>query len=133
MGPTARDLLKIFGIAFLLASAICTAFVACALSNWNPFPGVAVSASLVAMLIVPLFCHDQQETVAGDVGWFFTGLFVTAPIGTTAILWRTENISDVSALLTLISFVLTVLTVSLLIFVICDGNCCSPSSEYHFE
>ena len=125
----ARDLFYIFGISLLLAAAIMCAFLACATSDWSPFPAVAVSSSVVAMVITPLFCHDQQDSVGGDIGWFFTGAFITAPVGITVILWRTDNISNWGALLTLCSFVLTILTMVLLIFVVCGGNCCS---EYNY-
>lgn len=132
-GSAARDLVYIFGIAFLLAGAFLCAFVACATSDWSPFPAVAISSTIVAMIITPLFCHDQQDSIGGDVGWFFTGAFVTAPVGITAMLWRTDNISNTGALLTLTSFVLTVVCMLLFIFVICGGNCCSSGGGNSYD
>lgn len=94
-----------------LATTIMLTALACSFSN-SPYAVVIVFLAFVAISLPTACCYDMQGTDAGDVGWALTGFFGISSVGFLAVLWRAEEVGNVSAGLTLGAVVSMLLTTS---------------------
>lgn len=95
-----RKWLLFVGMSLGIATMITLTWIACSLSQ-SPFPVTIVFVAFVACCL-PMFCfHDVQDSDCGDFGWALTGAFGVGSIGLLGVLWRSSDVPDVPAGLTL--------------------------------
>lgn len=99
-------LVSILSICVCVAGAIMCTLLAATMAM-SPYPLIITMCAVLACVISPVCCYDEQGTDAGDVGWLLTGILGTAAVATTVILYRHEEIDETSLYLCLASVVLS--------------------------
>jgi hypothetical protein len=122
---------KIFTIVVMLASSILSMLLACVLTGLF-YPLLSFMLCMFSCIIVPLFCYDgdkyqnyddsESNISAVEIGWFFTGMFMTSSFGLVGVLWRLEIINQISALLTLLSVGLLIIVIISMYWLLMDGE-----------
>lgn len=131
MNDAVRRYTIIVCLALLLSGTVMCTFVACVLGH-SLYPVTIVFACFIAMVITPFCCYDQQDSDAGDVGWFITGTFAATSIGLTVIFWRAGELNDIGAILSLCGAVSMVVTVATFLWFI-KGSCGLSSSSSIYD
>lgn len=109
-------------ISLLIACAILSTAMASSMAM-SPYPVLVTFCAVLACIITPVCCYDEQHSDAGDVGWLLTGFLSTSSVGLTVVLYRWNEISDISFYLSLLSIATALLSFICLYLFFCVGTC----------
>ena len=110
-------LCSIVFISICVGIAILSLILATFLISPTPYPFLICFCVLFAFSVTPVCCYDEQGTTMGDLGWFLTGTFASSAVGGLVLLYRTNEIPEITLYLCIISVVFTFVScISLYLF-----------------